>query len=91
MAVPQAFSEPGPAVASEPDPTRPANMCVSSCRVTTLDHAAKKLVRRGYKEVRGLVHGSGVPWAAAVPLPVAGECPPILLGLVSSQSLQPPR
>ena len=89
-AVPQVFSEPGPAAAPEPDPTRPANMCaVSSCAVSMLHHAAKKLARRGRKEVRGVAHGPGVPWAAAMPLPVADECPLIPLHTAPSPSLSP--
>ena len=73
-AVPQVFSEPGPAAAPEPEPTRPANMCAAwSCSVSILHHPPKKLARRNRKEVPGPAHGSGVLSAAAMPLPAADE------------------
>ena len=79
-AVPQVFSEPGPAAAPEPELTRPANMCaVSSCSVSILHHPPKKLARRGRKEAPGPAHGSGVLSSAAMPLPVPNNCPLILL------------
>ena len=79
-AVPQVFSEPGPAAAPEPELTRPANTCaVSSCSVSILHHPEKKLARRGRKEFPGPAHGSGVLSAAAMPLPVPNNCPLILL------------
>ena len=79
-AVPQVFSEPGPAAAPEPELTRPANMCAAwSCSVSILHHPPKKLARRNRKEVPGPAHGSGVLSSAAMPLPVPNNCPLILL------------
>ena len=89
-AVPQVFSEPGPAAAPEPEPTRPANMCaVSSCAVSILHHPPKKLARRGRKEVPGPAHGAGVLSAADLPLPAADECPLIPLDMTSSPNFSP--